>query len=295
MTLNDNLGKTKMIIDIHTHIGYGDGLEATPQQLIKSMDQAKIDKALVFASNLHKCPTKTLLEAIAPYPGKLYGVASISGEHLIQQQNLLVSQRVTKEDRLLVSQRAVQEELDYLEELLHKEAIHGLKIYSGYEHLYPQDEVYIPFFELFSKYRRPVIFHTGDTFSVMKRAKLKYAQPLHLDDIATDFPDLPIIIAHLGYPWQVDAAEVAYKNKNVYLDCSGLTYGWMTSEAGEQFCKVVKEAQEILGNSDKILFGTDWPICHQEGYIDNIEYQTVRGKLYLPYNSDCVIKLFGIK
>jgi hypothetical protein len=63
----------------------------------------------------------------------------------------------------------------------------------------------------------PVVFHTGDTQA--KEGKLKYADPIHIDEVAVDNPNVTFVIAHCGNPWYQTAAEVAYKNKNVFLEC----------------------------------------------------------------------------
>ena len=71
--------------------------------------------------------------------------------------------------------------------------------------------------------RLPVFFHTGDTYS--PRARLRFAQPLAIDDVAVDHPKACFVLAHLGNPWLTDAAEVVYKNVNVWADLSGFVVG----------------------------------------------------------------------
>ena len=101
-----------------------------------------------------------------------------------------------------------------------------IKIYLGYVHQYAYDKNYEPAYQLAEKYHVPVVFHTGDTDS--KRAKLKYADPLTVDEVAVDHPNVNFIICHLGSPWFGDCMEVVYKNKNVYTDISGLVLGNFT-------------------------------------------------------------------
>src|SRR5208282_4375038 len=93
----------------------------------------------------------------------------------------------------------------------------------GYLHFHPADPAYRPYYELAARRRLPFIFHTGDTYSPY--AKLKYAHPLGVDEVAVDHPDVRFVLAHVGNPWMIDAAEVVYKNVNVWADLSGLIVG----------------------------------------------------------------------
>ncbi|HEX6730783.1 MAG TPA: amidohydrolase family protein, partial [Pyrinomonadaceae bacterium] len=98
-----------------------------------------------------------------------------------------------------------------------------IKIYLGYVHRFAYDQQYEPVYKLAEKYDVPVVFHTGDTYS--SGAKLKYADPLTIDEVAVDHPRVRFVIAHCGNPWIESAAEVTYKNTNVYLECSALLLG----------------------------------------------------------------------
>lgn len=99
----------------------------------------------------------------------------------------------------------------------------GIKLYCGYEYYYPNDQRYQKVYDMCIEYGVPVMIHTGDVYSWM--AKLKYAHPLNIDDIAVDNPELRIVMCHLGNPWIADCQEILYKNRNVYSDISGLVVG----------------------------------------------------------------------
>ena len=236
-----------MIIDAHTHLGNpGGAIVATPEDLIKSMDKAGIDKSVILAGNINKLSNKQVLAAANAHPDRLIPVGSYSEEDL-----------------------EVRWAVQRVEELLAEGKIRGLKFYPGYEPYAPSAPWLQPLLELLVKYNRPAIFHSGDLYNKVKGAKLKYALPLHLDDVAVDHPDLKIIVAHLGFPWQREAAEVCYKNKNVYSDCSGFVYGDFSSSDAEKYSKVWNEFVAIAGD-DRILFGSDWPISGQESYLQTV-------------------------
>lgn len=110
----------------------------------------------------------------------------------------------------------------------------------------------------------------GDTLKTVKSARLKYAHPLAIDDIASDFEEVTFVIAHMGYPWHKDTAAVCYKNDNVYADISGFVYGEFTGKDAHNFDQVITEFTSFTGSHDKLLFGSDFPISDQSSYISTI-------------------------
>ncbi len=118
--------------------------------------------------------------------------------------------------------------LDRVEDLLKRGRVKAFKAYLGYLHHGPDSPSYRPYYEFAARYNIPFVFHTGDAYSNM--AKVKYAHPLLVDEVAVDHPCVRFVIAHVGNPWTVDAAEVIYKNNkkersNVWADLSGLVVG----------------------------------------------------------------------
>lgn len=152
-----------------------------------------------------------------------------------------------------------------IEQDLKTGAVKAIKIYLGYFHHYAYDKVYHPFYKLAAKYNRPVIFHTGDTFG--ENALLKYAHPLTVDEVAVKFPKTKFVIAHIGEPWVVDAAEVVYKNHNVYADLSGLVIGKVSKLAQTEMAPKIKYILAYVGNQKKFLYGSDWPLIKMADYI----------------------------
>jgi hypothetical protein len=142
-----------------------------------------------------------------------------------------------------------------------------IKIYLGYIYVYAWEEPYRKLYRLAEKYDVPVVFHTGDTYSVT--GKLKYSDPLTIDEVAVDFPKVRFVIAHCGNPWIESAAEVAYKNPNVWLDGSALLIN-TAHESPENIDKfVVQPLRWIFGyieNPDKLMYGTDWPLTDMKSY-----------------------------
>jgi len=123
----------------------------------------------------------------------------------------------------------------------------GLKLFPPYQHFYPNDKSLYKLYAKAQELGLPVNFHTGS--SVFKNARLKYGDPLHLDEVAVDFPDLTIIQAHGGRGFWYDIAYfLAKRHGNVYIDISGLP--------PKNLLKYFPDLEEIV---DKVVFGSDWP------------------------------------
>jgi len=109
----------------------------------------------------------------------------------------------------------------------------------------------------------PAIFHTGHSgIGTGMRAgggiRLKYGQPMLLDDVAVDFPDMNIILAHPSWPWTDEALSMALHKPNVFIDLSG----WSPKYFPPQ---IARYANTQL--ADKFLFGSDFPLIKPEKWI----------------------------
>lgn len=164
-------------------------------------------------------------------------------------------------------------DVEALERALAAGRVHCVKIRLGYVHRWASDPVYTPVYRLARRHAVPVVFHTGDTWSA--RAKLKYADPLTVDEVAVDHPDVTFVIAHCGNPWTASAAEVAYKNPNVVLECSALLTGAMGAlDPADVATYVTEPIRWILGyveDPSKLMFGSDWPLVDPASYLEAYE------------------------
>jgi uncharacterized protein len=163
-----------------------------------------------------------------------------------------------------------------VEKQLATHRIIALKGFLGYLHYPPAHPGYEPYYRLAAKYRIPFIFHTGDTYSPY--AKLKYAQPLGVDEVAVDHPDVSFVMAHIGNPWVVEAAEVVYKNMNVWVDLSGLLVGEsirLDDPENQDTLHDVRERIQLAfryaERPNRFLYGTDWPLAPMAEYRRFIE------------------------
>lgn len=134
-----------------------------------------------------------------------------------------------------------------LERLVDKFKFKGIKIYPTYQHHYPNEPRMYPLYSKAQDLGIPVLVHTGS--SVFKGARIKYGDPLLLDDVAIDFPNLIILMAHAGRPfWYEQAFWMARRHENVYMEVSGLP--------GKKLLKYFPRLEMI---ADKVVYGSDWP------------------------------------
>jgi predicted TIM-barrel fold metal-dependent hydrolase len=169
--------------------------------------------------------------------------------------------------------RTDTDHLQRVEQQLRSGKVKALKGYLGYLYYGPDSPSYVPYYELAARYQVPFIFHTGDNYST--KAKVKYAHPLLVDEVAVDHRNVNFVMAHFGNPWITDAAEVLYKNENVWADLSGLLVGdedafAILAERGllRRVVERIQEGIEFTQRPDKFLFGTDWPLAPMVVYRD---------------------------
>ncbi|HVK60725.1 MAG TPA: amidohydrolase family protein, partial [Bdellovibrionales bacterium] len=164
-------------------------------------------------------------------------------------------------------------EVARLEKGLKSKQFGCIKIYLGYVHQYATHPNYHVAYRLARKYKVPVVFHTGDTST--SDALVKYSDPLQIDEIAVQYRDVKFVIAHLGNPWVETAAEVVYKNENVYADVSAFLVGKQEYEPKEQWdeyvVKPIKWAFGFIEDPSKLMYGTDWPLQPMKPYIQAVK------------------------
>jgi len=148
-------------------------------------------------------------------------------------------------------------------------SIVGFKIYAGYYHYYIHDDIYTPIYKIAAEHGLTVAIHTGVTYS--EQGLMEYSHPLAADRLAVKFRDTQFLLCHMGNPWIMDACEIAYKNRNVFLDISGLVEGNAAHIAHTEASPLLMQHYTLgllyLNNYKKVLFGTDWPIVPIDAYI----------------------------
>jgi uncharacterized protein len=235
-----------MVIDCHTHLDDDGGAD----KLLQSMDEAEIDASIVIAETL---------------PGDVSNVAQ-------------VLDAVRRSDRLWALVNCVFSktvDLSYVEELtklLSEQRVVGLKFYLGYEEYSANDERLHQLYEYCEKHEVPIMFHTG-VLEAGSTGLLEYSHPLQVDRVATRFPNLNIVMAHMGNPWLIDCAAVLAKNPNVYADMSAFfaENKPITAHDVKVFQQRMEQVRVFLYSYEKFLFGTDYPLYSQKEYLGAVQ------------------------
>jgi predicted TIM-barrel fold metal-dependent hydrolase len=233
-----------MIVDCHTHLWRTEDWseemtrEASiarggPAQVEISEDEhwaamEPVDRAIVFGFHSKHLglivPNDRIKSYVALHPEKLIGFACLDPNE--------------------------PDYLDEMEKVFLRDGFRGLKLAPIYQNFHVMDDRMYPVYAFCEKHGIPMLVHQGTTFP--RRAPLKFAQPIDLEDVALAYPKLKIIVAHMGHPWVEDAVVLIRKQPNVFADISALYYRpW-------QFYNALMLAQEY-GCAHKLLLGSDYP------------------------------------
>lgn len=243
-----------MIVDCHSHIwqypghlsddfvreanqlsrGHQLDLNVPPEKHYEAMKG--VDKVIVFGMRAQHSGILTPNEFIADYarrfPEKVIGFAGV--DPMVDD----VTATLTEAVRL---------------------KLRGVKLGPIYQNIHPTDSRMLKVYEFCERHGLPIMIHQGTTFP--RKAPLKYAQPILLEDVAMQFPELKMVIAHLGHPWIDETLVLIRKQPNFYADISALHYRpW-------QFYNALITAKEY-GVLHKLLFGSDYPFTTPEATID---------------------------
>ena len=149
-------------------------------------------------------------------------------------------------------------------DLIENHGVKGFKFHGIAQNAHPADRMGYPIYEVINEYRLPAIFHTGHSgMGTGMRGgggmRLKYGEPMLIDDVAVDFPDMKIILAHPSWPWVDQSLSMALHKTNVFIDLSG----WSPKYFPKQ---VIQYANTQLKH--KMLFGSDFPLIHPDKWIE---------------------------
>jgi predicted TIM-barrel fold metal-dependent hydrolase len=168
--------------------------------------------------------------------------------------------------------------------------IRGFKFHPSAQSFYPNDRLAYPLYEVLAEHRLIALFHTGHTgVGAGTRGgggiRLKYANPMYVDDVAVDFPDMPVILAHPSFPWQDEALSVALHKPQVYIDLSG----WSPKYFPPQ---LVQYANTLL--KEKMLFGSDFPMITPDRWLADFERIDIRPAVRPLILKENAVRLFGL-
>ncbi|MBN2027657.1 MAG: amidohydrolase [Actinobacteria bacterium] len=210
--------------------------DTTGERTVANMDAAGVDMSCVFSQDS--------------------GMAAGEPEVSMEEQNRLIAEAARRFPERLIPFFTIDPRrpgaLDLFKRAVEEWGMKGLKLHpaSGY---FPYDPVVYPLYEQCMEYGMPVLFHTGSQPAPLK---FRYTQPICVDDVAADFPDLPIIMAHVAHELWQEALLVASVKPNVYFDFSG--WQIVFNNHPQAFYSMLRAVVDLVGPW-RVFFGTDGP------------------------------------
>jgi predicted TIM-barrel fold metal-dependent hydrolase len=174
--------------------------------------------------------------------------------------------------------------------LVQEHGVRGFKFHPSIQAFEPNDRRHYPLWAELESLGVPALFHTGQTgigsgLPGGRGIKLRYSDPMLLDDVAADFPGLTVIMAHPSVPWQDAAIAVAQHKANVYIDLSG----WSPKYFPPQ---LVRAANTMLRT--KVLFGSDYPLLSPERWIKDFEQLEIKDEVRPLIMKDNAVRALGL-
>jgi uncharacterized protein len=280
-------------IDVHTHV----------QRSVKAGSTAESDQAMAAMAKYFKADARsyTVDELAGFYRSQ--NMAAVTFTVDVKDQPDRPDQPTNEEiaERALANADAIipfasvdpargKEGVAYAKRLVEEYGVRGFKFHPSAQGFQPNDPAAYPLYEVIQEAGVPALFHTGQTGAGAGQRgggglRLRYSNPLYLDDVAVDFPDMTIIMAHPSFPWQEEALSVAIHKPLVYIDLSGWSPKYFPPI-------LVQYANTLL--KDKVLFGTDFPMLTPERWLSDLEKTSVREEIKPGLFKDNAVRALGL-
>jgi predicted TIM-barrel fold metal-dependent hydrolase len=256
-------------LDVHVHV------EADDHGHL-SLDQELLDaSAAYFKGAESRTPTVADLAARYRAAGMAAVVFTVDATTATGHQALsseeIAEQAAEHADVLIpfgsVDPHQGQDAIRRARSLVEEHGVRGFKFHPSLQAFSPDDVSHRPLWGALEELGVPALFHTGQNgigagLPGGRGIKLRYSNPLLLDDVAADFPGLTVILAHPSVPWQAEAISMATHKANVFIDLSGWRPKYFPPE-------LVRAAGGQL--RDKVMFGSDYPLIAPERWLEDFD------------------------
>jgi len=241
-----------MIIDSHVHISlYNDNaksLQGAFDLFLEEMQKNGIGSAIIVPDNIESSDSIVDLDKAIELIGERKNLFLLGSPQIIQRGS---------------------SELEKYQKLLEEGKIKGLKFFPGHDPYYPTDERCLPYYELCQNFDVPVLFHTGENSGDSECAK--WNDPKYIVEVAKKYPKLKVIITHYYWPKMDYCYEITKDISNIYFETAAMADEEVVEKSGgiEKVRKILKKT--ISDRPDKVIFGTDWPMCKIDEHIKLVE------------------------
>jgi hypothetical protein len=175
--------------------------------------------------------------------------------------------------------------------LIDDHQVKGFKFHPNLQEFFPSDRNAYPLYAVIAEAGLPALFHSGHSgvgtgLPGGGGLRLKYSNPIHLDDVAADFPELQIVLAHPSFPWQDEALSICLHKENVWIDLSGWSPKYFEP-------KLVQYANTQL--RDRMLFGSDFPLITPDRWLADFEEAPFRDEVRPLILKENAARLLGLR
>src|SRR5881628_3011594 len=276
---------TLTAFDVHVHIEHTEDATATDDAAAKYFNAsgAKRDRASIaeyYRSRKMGCVVFSVDEKLSGRPQVSNDVVA---EFAARNADIAIAFASINPHR---GQDAVRE----ARRLVDAGLVRGLKLHPPLQEFFPDDRLAYPLYEVFAEARLPVLFHTGHSgIGTGMRGgggiRLKYGNPMPIDDVAVDFPDMPIVLAHPSFPWQDEAISICLHKPQVYIDLSGWSPKYFSPV-------LIQYANTLL--KDKMLFGSDYPLIAPDRWLADFEKIAIKDEVRPLILKENAVRLLGL-
>jgi len=181
--------------------------------------------------------------------------------------------------------------VDEAKRLIRDHGVRGFKFHPNIQAFFPDDRSVYPLYEAISEAGLPALFHTGHSgigtgLPGGGGVRLKYSNPMHLDDVAADFPELTIVMAHPSFPWQDEAISIALHKQQVYIDLSGWSPKYFSPN-------LISYANTLL--RDRVLFGSDFPLITPDRWLEDFAKADFKDEVRPLILKENAVKMLGLR
>ena len=176
-------------------------------------------------------------------------------------------------------------------DLIENYGVKGFKFHGIAQNAHPADRMAYPIYEVIAEHKLPAVFHTGHSgMGTGMRGgggmRLKYGRPMLIDDVAVDFPDMKIILAHPSWPWVDESLSMALHKNNVFIDLSGWSPRYFQPQ-------IIQYANTQLKH--KMMFGSDFPLIHPMKWLKAAKEVGFREDVLPLIMKDNAIRVLGLE
>jgi uncharacterized protein len=277
-----------LAIDVHTHVHASiHGASTPPDSPEAAVREVFGTDALLSVPELAAYYRERRMAAVCFMVDSVRWDGPVSNEEILE---LAAAERDVLIPFVSVDPHRGAEGLEMARRLIADHDVRGFKFHPNLQAFFPDDRMAYPLYELIAEHRLPAVFHTGQTAAGSGQpggggVLLKYSNPIHLDQVAADFPEMPIVMAHPSVPWQDEALSIAVHKPQVHIDLSG----WSPKYFPPQ---LVQYANTLLRN--KVLFGTDYPALTPERWLADFEKLEIKPEVRPRILKDNAVALLGL-